>query len=925
MDFRRYVRERLPVLKMVREEEIVEELAQHLDDVYREGLASGLEHAAALVRASAALPQAADDLAAALRTASRSPTNRAADAWHAHLNEPPRPLGGLMLTGLRRDCRYALRTLIRERGFTAVVVLTLALGMGGTTATYSAIDAILLRSAPVAEPERVVNVYMLHAARATANPAAGDQVGGASYPDYADLRDSNVLDGLAAFSGVELTLDMNGAPERIEGQVVTGNFFDVLGVPSLIGRTLTPEDDRIGSPVRVAVLSHGTWQRRFGSDPNVVGRSVSLNGNLYNVIGVAPQGFTGPSLGDAPALWVPMAMQPEVRPPSAGTLRERFPDMRMLHARDVRWLDMVGRLRDGTSVAEAAAAIDVVGRRLQAAYPESNRDISATTMPLGEGPGLRREAWPLLRLLTVAVGLVLLIACANVASLLLARAVTRRREVAVRIAIGAGRGQLVRQWLTESILLGLLGSAAALLVAYWAIPILHGFGIPEGVDLGLNPRVLAFTFAVGAAAGVIFGLAPVVQLMRPDTTNALREETTTVVTGLRGARARSAFVVVQVALSLVLLVGAGLFLRTLLAAYAVDLGYRVDRILIATIQPGDRYTPAVGQAFYAEVLNRLNEAPGVVAAGAARVTVLSGGSRTLPVSVDGQAPQPDRSNVIPVRANVVSERYLDAMGIPILIGRHFQATDLPSSQPVAIVSRSLAHRLWPNDNPIGKTLMWSLVSPTSAAVVGVVPDTVYRSATDREPLPVYYLPLSQNYEAAVTLHVRTDGDPMALLPTVRRIVSEVDPRVALVRPQRLEDQFRRSLVEERTMARFVGGLGAIALLLVAVGLYGVMAYATRQRTTEIGVRIALGATPTSILSMVVRRGLWLVLIGGAFGIVGALVAVRFVRALLFGVEPTDPVTWMVVSTLLMLVGLLACALPARRAMRIDPAAALRSS
>ena len=921
MEFQRYVREHLPALDIAREDEIVQELAQHLEDVYRDGLATGLDHDAAWARATATLPKAAEELAAALRTASRSPMNRARDAWLAHLNEPPRRFGGSLLTGLRRDLRHALRTFLREPGFTAVVVITLALGIGGTTVTYSAIDAILLRSAPVTNPDRVVSAYMLYAARSTANPAAGDQVGNTSYPDYLDLRDSHILDGLAAFNGVSLTLEVNGTPERIEGQVVTGNFFDVLGVPAAVGRTFTPEDDRIGSPLRVAVLSYGTWQRRFGSDPHVVGRPLLINGNTYNVIGVARRGFGGPEIGDAAEVWVPMALQPEVRPPSAGSLRQRFPDLRLLHARDVRWLAMVGRLRDGSSVSEAAAALDVVGRRLQTAYPDSNRDISATAMWLGEGPGLRLSSRPLLRLVGGAVTLVLLIACANVASLLLARAVTRRREVAVRIAIGAGRGQLVTQWLTESVLLGLLGSAAALAVAYWGIPILYGIGIPEGVNLGLNPRVFAFTLAVGITTGLLFGLAPVAQLVRPEALTALRDEGGTVSSGVRATRARSIFVVVQVALSLVLLIGAGLFLRTLLRAYAVDLGYRVDRMLITTIEPGDRYQPAAGQAFYAEVLNRLNALPGVAAAGAARVTVLSGASRTMPVSVDGRPVQQDRRNVIPVRANVVSDRYLEAMGIPVLTGRNFQPTDLPASQPVVIVSRSLANRLWPNADPIGKTLQ----SASPLVVVGVVPDTVYRRTTDRQVLPVFYLPLSQNYEAAVTLHVRSASDPMALLPAVRRIVSDVDPRIALMRPRTLEDEFSRSLVEERTMVQFVGGLSAIALLLAAVGLYGVMSYATRQRTSEIGVRLALGASPASILSMIVRRGLRLIAVGGAFGLIAAMIAVRAIRGRLFGVEPTDPVTWTAVVLTLTLVGLFACVVPARRAMRIDPVRALRNS
>ncbi len=921
MEFRSYVREHLRSLNVPREEEIVDELAQHLDDVYREGLAEGLDDDAARTRAAATLPRSADELRTALRIASRSPVNRAADAWRAHLDEPPRRFGGSMFTGFRRDLRYALRTILREPGFTAVVVITLALGIGGTSAAYSAIDAMLFRSAPVAHPDRVVSAFMLYAARATANPTAGDQVGGASYPDYADLRDSHVLEGLSAYSDIQLTLDDNGTPERIAGQVVTGNFFEVLGVPAIAGRGFTADDDRIGSPVRVVVLSYGTWQRRFGGDPTVVGRSVSLNGNPYTVIGVMRRGFAGPDLGDASEFWVPMAMQPEVRPPSAGSLRQRFPNMRLLEARDVRWLGMIGRLREGMTIAEAKSAFDVVGRRLQAAYPESNRDLSATLMPLGEGPGLRREARPLLRLLGGAVALVLLIACANVASLLLARAVTRQREVAVRIAIGAGRGQLVSQWLTESIVLGLLGSIAALLVAYLAIPMLYGFLISAGVDLSLNLRVLAFTLAVGATAGLIFGLAPVVQLMRAEAVTALRDEGGAVASGVRATRARSAFVVVQVALSLVLLVGAGLFLRTLQHAYGTNLGYRIDRMLIATIEPGDRYQPAAAQAFYAEVLDRINSLPGVEAAGAARVVVLSGASRTMAVSIDGRPLQPDRSNVIPVRANVVTERYLDAMGIPILRGRNFQSTDLPASSRVVIVSRSLADRVWPNDDPIGKTL----VSSVPLTVVGVVPDTVYRRTTDRQVLPVYYLPLSQNYEASVTLHVRSEGDPMALLPSVRRAVNEVDPRVALVRPRRLEEEFSRSLIEERTMVKFIGGLSGIALLLAAVGLYGVMAYATRQRTPEIGVRLALGASPSTILKMVVLRGLRLVAVGAALGLTGAFISVRFVKGLLFGVQPTDSVTWIAVSATLLVVGLLACAIPARRAMRIDPVRALRNS
>jgi predicted permease len=486
--------------------------------------------------------------------------------------------------------------------------------------------------------------------------------------------------------------------------------------------------------------------------------------------------------------------------------------------------------------------------------------------------------------------------------------------------MGAGRARLIRQWLTESILLGVLGAVGGLLVAYWGTPLLDGLGVLEKIDVSVNPHVLAFTLGCGVATGMMFGLAPTVQLASGNTLPALRDESGAVTTGSRTTRLRSIFIVVQVGLSLILLVGAALFIGAFRHALAIDLGYRVDRMLLADIAPGDKYSAPASVTFYRDVLERVNALPGVVAAGAARVTVLSGASRTVLVSVDGQPLQKDQANAIPVRANVISDRYLEAMGISVLQGRGIQASDVPGTAPVALVTQSLAKRLWPDKNAIGETL----VSDSSMQVVGVVPDTVYRSGTDRDPRPFYYVPLAQHPEAGVTLHIRTTGDPMAVLPAVRRVVQDLDPTIALLRPRRLLDEFDRSTMPQRTMAMLIGTLSAIALLLAAVGLYGVMAYATRQRTTEIGLRLALGATPGSVLNLIVMRGVRLVAFGLLIGVVGAVASVRFVRGQLFGVEPTDPTTWFVVVAVLLLITLVACAVPAARAMRTEPSTALRT-
>ncbi len=671
-----------------------------------------------------------------------------------------------MWSDIYRDLRYAARMLLRTPGFTAVVVITLALGIGANSAIFSAIDAILLRAAPVADPSRVVSVY-------TSGSDARNQFSSSSYLDHLDLRDSRAFAGLAAFASIVLAFEDGGVVKQVTGEVVSGNYFDVLGVRIAPGRGFVADEDRAGSPVRVAVASHSFWRRRLNATPAAIGRTITLNGNPFTVIGVTPAGFTAPTLGVAPDIWVPMALQPEVRPPSAG-LRRSLGGFGLLEARGLRWLNMVGRLKTGATVRDAATSVDLVASRLQASFPDSNRDRRFTVVLLGDGPGVRAVARPFLTVLGISVVLVLLIACANIASLLAARAVSRTREVAVRMAVGADRGRLIRQWLTESMLLALIGSAGALLVAWWGTPLLYGFGVPESVRLGLNVRVFLFTLVAGVASGVLFGLAPVVQVLRGDTLAALRDEGGTIASGVRAARMRSVFVVAQVALSLMLLVGAGLFLRTLQNAYAVDLGYRTEGTLVADINLDVRgYTQQAGQDVYARLLDRVNALPGVRAAGASRVPVLSGGSRTGTISVDGRPVAADGSNGLTVRINVVSDRYLDALGIPIALGRGFSPSDAGTAPRVVIVSRQFADRLWPGQDPLGRTFG----SAAPLTVIGVVPDAAYASAIERNPPPVFYLPLAQNYESGVTLYVRTASDPMSVLPAVRQIVREIDSRL----------------------------------------------------------------------------------------------------------------------------------------------------
>ncbi len=921
MDFKNYVRTHLPPLSIAREPEIVDELAQHLGDLYEEARAAGLPHDEALERAVRSLPEHPELLGHEIESASRALPPPLARTWDrlskpgADDDAPAASRMSAVWSDARRDARYALRMLARTPGFVLVTVLTLSLGIGANTAIFSAVNAIVLRSAPVADPERVVNVYMSRPDGR--NPFASTSY---SYPNYVDLRDSGAFEGLAAYGSIAVAVETNGVLEQVSGEIVSGNYFDVIGVRPAMGRAFRSEEDRPGSPVRVVVVTHRFWKQRLGGDPNVVGRSLGINGAAHTIVGVTPPGFTSHVLGRLAELFVPMPLQQEVRPPSAG-VRRQLGHANLLISRDGGWLNLVGRLRSDATTASTTAALNLVAERPEWRIPGAPGPRKFALARLGEGPGLRTATGPLLGILGGAVMLVLLIACANVASLLAARAVSRRREVAIRLAVGASRGRLIRQWLTESVLLALMGSAGALLVARWLTSLLYTFGVPEAVDLSLDGRVLTFTLAVGVLSGLMFGLAPVMQALRRDTLTALRDEGGSIASGARGTRMRRSFVVLQVALSLTLLVGAGLFLRTIRNAYAVDPGFVVDGVLLADINLDLRgYSQTAGQELYQHLIDRVAALPGVRGVGASRVTVLSGGARTGSVSVDGQPVRPDGSNGVTSRINIVTDAYLATLGIPVLQGRSFQPFDTAAAPRVAIVSQSLARRVWPGRDPIGQ-----VVNPgqSGATVVGVIPDAVYTSVIERDPHPFFLLPLSQNYESGVTLHVRGAGDPLALVPSVRQAVRDLDPQLVLARPRTLADELARSLGPQRLMATFVGIFAGLALLLAAIGLYGVMSHAAGERKAEIGLRLALGAQPTSILSMLLGSGLRLVVVGAILGSIGAVAGSRIVEGQLFGVTPADPVTYAAVVLILAMVASAACVIPARRAMRVDPVDVLR--
>jgi len=810
---------------------------------------------------------------------------------------------------LVQDLRYGARMLLRNPGFTLIAVITLALGIGANVTIFSFANALLLRPlAGVAEPERLVQI---------GRTAKNNPFGALAYPDYVDYREqTTTLAGIAVYNGTALHLSTGQEAERVNGALVSGNYFELLGVKAAQGRSLTSADAQTEGAEPVAVISAGLWRRRFGADPNVVGKTVNLNSHGYTIIGVASDGFAGTRIGEKIEVWAPITMARYADPGLARLDGQQF------RVRGLVWLSAFGRLKPGVSIEQASEDLSNIARRLAEVHTQTNMDRGvALVAGVGLKPDQREPTRDFTRFLLIAVGIVLLIACANVAGLLLARARVRASEIGIRLALGAGRPRVIRQLLTESLMLALCGGLLGLLIAAWLNSWLQAWlperymAMPLAVDLDLDARALGFTFTATLLTGVLFGLAPALQSSRPDLVLALKG----MPAAGSGARLRGALVVAQVALSLALLVGAGLCLRTLSNARAIAFGFDTEQVLTAKLDLGrQRYTEPQGQLFYQQLLERARALPGVQQAGLALSVPLTGADYGTGIILEGHTEQ------ISVLYNSVTSHYLGTMGIPLLLGRDFSPRDDAQAPRVAIVNEGMARRLWPNENPIGKRFIVKKrgYDNLPVEVVGLVRDIAGYGPF--APMPAQlYLPLPQSYGTEMTLHLRTSGEPEQLIAAVQQSVRELDRNLPVYEVRTLARHLDNSLTPQRLAAVLISGFGFLAMALAAIGMYGVMAYTVAQRTRELGIRLALGAQARDVLMLVMRQGITLACAGVLIGLCGAFALTRLMETLLYGVSPTDPLTFVVIALLLVIVSLLACWIPARRATKVDPMIALR--
>lgn len=896
-DWKPEIRRRLASSKLepMREAAIVEELAQHLEDCYADLLAGGATQTDAYQQTLAEL-SGSELLTRQLRRVDRP------------INQEPIVLGtnrrANMVADLWQDLRFGARMLAKNPGFTLIAVLTLALGIGANTAIFTVVDAALLRGLPYKDPDRLVQIWET---RRLGEIKKMD----ASYPDYLDWgQQPDTVESICGYTGWDgsFTLTGRAEAERIEGARVTASFFSVLGVTPLLGRAFFPEEDKPGAAPTV-VINYGLWQRRFGADPKIVGQQIVLDGNGYTVLGVLPPSFQFAPMPKA-QIWVPLR-------PTPFQLNRRF----------MHWLDVVARLKPGISLAQAQMQMNAVGARIERENPDTHTGAGLTMVPLHEQ--IIGSIGALLWVLLGAVGCVLLIACANVANLQLLRAAARRQEISIRLALGATRWRLVRQLLSESLLLALLGAVLGVVLAHWGVKLLLAVipaaqfeAMPYLQRVTLSSRVLGVTAAVSLLTGILFGLVPAWQSAKLDVHSALKEGARAA--GNKQHRFRSALVVSEIALALVLLVGAGLLIKSSKQLLDVKLGFNPERLLTLQLElPAARYSSDdQARTFHQQLLAQIETLPGVSGVASVNWLPLQGGPGDL-LRVEGQPPPPP-SEVPKTTTHVVSSGYFRTMEIALLKGRSFTDADNQSAPGVLIINASLARKLFGQQDPIGHRLFFEGGEPTPFEIVGVVDDERV-GELDEESASVVYRPYLQNPWTKLNLAVRTAGDPDTLVAAIRQEVQRLDHNLALfdVAPMRQLIAERPATFLRQYPALLMTVFAVLALLLAMVGIYGVISSAVSQRTHELGIRMALGAGRREILRLILGQGLRLALAGVMCGLAAAFALTRLIRNLLFGVSTTDPLIFGLVAALLVVTVLLACYLPARRATQLDPLAALR--
>ena len=801
---------------------------------------------------------------------------------------------------LIQDLRYAMRTMAKKPGFTLIAVMTLALGIGSSTAIFTVVDAAVIRGLPYRSPESLYHMW-------ERTPQKEFDQREFSYPDYQDYLQNKVCD-IAAYTGGGTILNSNGESERVFAPLVTANFFSVLGVDPIKGRTFQKGEDQQGGP-KTAVLSYALWQKHFGGNEGIVGQQINLAGDSYTVIGVLPQSF---QFAMRPAdLWLPYQ-------PTKNQLERRF-----LHG-----TNLIARLKPGVSAAQAQAELSIITSRIEQQFKDSHAGTSLKFIPLQEQ--VVGQVRPILMTLLAAVGFVLLIACANVASLLLTRSLARQKEVGIRVALGASRWRVIRQLLTESVLLSIVGGVLGLLLAYWGthalvslLPANQISALPFLQTLTIDARMLGFSFGLSVLTGIVFGLAPALQSSRLELSGVLKEGGRQT-SGGGSHRLRSGLVMTEIALAVVLLVGAGLLLKSLVRLLKTDPGFNPQNVLTMTIVlPAAKYTEANSQINFQDQLREHVQAlPGVTGAGTVNILPLQPGNTTR-VYVDGD-PIPPPGQELEANIRTVSDNYFQTLGIPLISGRAFDSRDKVEAPQVVIIGKTMADRMFAGRDPIGRRFKYPGVEAPPINIVGVVGD-VKITGLDQETKPVVYYPFRQNSSTFANLVVRTSAEPTALAASIRNEIRNLEPAAAIFNVQAMPELIASSPAAfmRRFPATLIGVFAGLALLLSSIGIYGVVSYSVSQQTHYIGVRMALGARASDILKLILKQGLIIALAGIAIGSLGAYILMRLLQSLLFEVSANDASTYAVVAGALFLIALLACYLPARRATKVDPLVALR--